>query len=491
MVRFSVYSADLENRRLYKHGIEVRLQEQPFRILASLLKKPGEIVTREQLHAELWPNDTFVAFDEGLNAAVNRLRRALGDSAENPRFIETVPKQGYRFIGTLIASAPPPSAGSEPPVNSSVQTTIADPPARNRWRWRVSLGVALVVLLLSGAVFGYRTLRRNAQLANQAAAANEYQQGRALWRHRNAESLVKAIEHYDRAISLDPSYARAYASLADAYVVLPMLSTMSSAEVYPKARAAAAKAVSLDPQLGEAHISAADVKLYVDWDFASAEREFRRALELDPGNATAHQWYAEYLSLVGRHDEAIREILRAQELDPLSAVMYHQAGQIYQNARRYEDAVTQYQKALELDPNFHPASARLGDALRHQGKYREAAQAESEFFQRHGVSFYSPATEGPDRPSNELRAYLTGGEKGYWRYRLDHHSKSTLGHPGSMYHLAIDYAQNGDLDHAIECLNRVYEAHANDILSIKVDVELDPLRSDPRFQELIRKVGLP
>lgn len=491
MIRFGVYSADLSSRRLYKHGLKVRLQEQPFRVLVMLLKNPGEVVTREELHAQLWPNDTFVAFDEGLNATVNRLRRALGDRADNPRFVETVPKQGYRFIGSVIL----PEAPDPLTHNAITENATLQPRAR---RTALLLGaygrpatIALLVLLSVGVALGYRFTRNKVQAEKRELASQECVKGRALWRNRNAESLVKAIDQYDKAVAIDASFAPAYSGLADAYIVLPMLSTVSQQDTYPKARAAAEKAIALAPTSAEAHTSAADVKLYVDWDFTGAEREFQSALQLDPMYATAHQWYAEYLSLEGRHDEAIKEILRAQQLQPLSAVMYHQSGQIYQNARQYDRAVSQYERALQLDPNFYPACSRLADALRHEGKYADAFETESEFFKRHATSFYSPGSEVASRPENELRAYKAGGEKSYWRQRLARHSQDVQDHPGSMYHLAIDYAQNGDSDNALLWLEKVYESHANDILSLKVDVELDPLRSDPRFQELVRKVGLP
>src|SRR5258708_33577743 len=169
-------------------------------------------------------------------------------------------------------------------------------------------------------------------------AYEEYLQGRHFWRERTAEALAKAVEHFDRAIDHDPNYAEAYAGLANLYVVSPMLSTVPRENAYLKARQAAAKAMQLDDSLAEAHLAAADVSLYSDWNFPIAARECKRTLDLDPDYAQAHQWYAEFLSLMGRHSEAIAEIQTAERLDPLSMIIYHQAGQVFQDARQYDRA---------------------------------------------------------------------------------------------------------------------------------------------------------
>jgi DNA-binding winged helix-turn-helix (wHTH) protein len=500
IVRFGVYTADLSARRLYKHGIKIRLQEQPFRVLALLLENAGEVVSREELHAQLWPNDTFVAFDEGLNAAVNRLRRALGDSADNPKFIETIPKQGYRFIGALIQANTAEEVADRGQLAESevAQDSLATPGLRRQWI-RLAAVAAVAMIVGGGTLFGYRALRRNAEQNNRAEAIRECQQGRDLWKKRNAESLTKAIEHYNKAVAIDPSYAPSYSGLADAYIVLPFLSTITPEEAYPKARAAAGKAVVAGPELAETHTSLADVKLYVDWDFAGAEREFRRALELNPNYPTAHQWYAEYLSLTARHEEAIQEILRAEQLEPLSVIMYHQAGQIYQNARQYDHAMHQYEKALEIDPTFFPACARLTDAFRHKGMYRESLETELEFYKRHAISFYSPGADQTSRIETLSRGFSTAGEKGYWRARLDMENAWIQGNGegwtdtngGAEYALAVAYGQNGDFDHALVWLNKLYERRGADLLGLKVDPDVDPLRSDPRFQELVKRIGLP
>jgi tetratricopeptide (TPR) repeat protein len=175
------------------------------------------------------------------------------------------------------------------------------------------------------------------------------------WHTRRPAELLQAVGDFERAVALDPDYALAYAGLADVHLVLPLLSLASQQEAYPRARVAAEKALALDPSLAEAHNSDAYVRMYLDWDFAGAERGFRKAIELNRNYATAHQWYAELLSYQRRHAEAIGEIRIALDLDPLSAVIRHQAGQTLQQARRYDEAIEEYETPSRwIQSSRHP-----------------------------------------------------------------------------------------------------------------------------------------
>jgi DNA-binding winged helix-turn-helix (wHTH) protein/Flp pilus assembly protein TadD len=497
--RFGAYEVDLRRGELRSYGTRVKIQGKPFQVLAFLLERPGEIVTREELRERLWPSDTYVEFDDGLNAAVKKLRAALNDSAARPHYIETIPRRGYRFVAPLTIVTGDEFATDVPaavPVAASAgapQETLLRPQSRRR-RLRLAAYAGIAAALAAGLLFG---LHRRTIETHRAEAVQEIRRGRELWRDRTAESLTQAIDHYNKAVELDPANAGAYSGLADAYIVLPLLSTIQQNVTYPKAKVAAEKAVALDPMLAEAHTSLADVKLYVDWDFAGTEREFQRALALDPNDATAHQWYAEFLSAMGRHDQAIQEVLRAEQLEPLSKVMYHQAGQVYQNARQYDNAIRQYDRALEIDPAFYPSCERLSDALLHKGMYREHLETQLEFYRRHSANFYAPGGTAITRTEAMERAFASGGKRGYWRARLELElAMNPANAPAevnetSMYQLAVGYAQNGDADNAMLWLNRLFAIHGNQILSIGVDPDLDPLRSDPRFQQLIRQIGLP
>jgi len=194
------------------------------------------------------------------------------------------------------------------------------------------------------------TLARNRTLNPEAF--QDYLQGRHYWALRTKDSLTKAVEYFNRAIQEDPNAARSYAGLAHCYIVLPMLTDMSEGEGFDKAQEAANRALALDDSLPEAHLAIAEALLYHDWNFAGAEKEFRKTLELNPNYSTGHQWYGEFLSFMGRHEEAIRELQMAIALDPLSAVIHHQAGQAFQEARQYEAALEQYREALKLSPGF-------------------------------------------------------------------------------------------------------------------------------------------
>jgi DNA-binding winged helix-turn-helix (wHTH) protein/Tfp pilus assembly protein PilF len=499
--RFGVYEVDLRRGELRKHATPVKVQGKPFQVLTVLLERPGEIVAREELRERLWPAGTYVEFDDGLNAAVKKLRTALNDSAGRPHYIETIPRHGYRFVAplTVVAVNEPaiviPAAGPSAPLAAASQEAFVRGLLRLRWL-RLTAYTLVSSALGVSLLFG---IHRRSVAAHRAEAVQEVSRGRELWRDRTPESLTQAIDHYNRALELDPANPAAYSGLADAYIVLPFLSTIQQNVTYPKAKAAAEKAVMLDPSLADAHTSLADVKLYVDWDFTGAEREFQSALALDPNDATAHQWYAEFLSAMGRHDQAIREVLNAEQLEPLSKIMYHQAGQVYQNARQYDNAIHQYNGALEIDPAFYPSCERLSDALRHEGMYREDIETQLEFHRRHAANFYTPGANAITLLEAMERGFASGGRRGYWRARLEMAVEMELAMTSSnvpadetaMYQLAVDYAQNGDTNNAMLWLNRLFAIHGNQILSIDVDPDLDPLRSDSRFQQLARRIGLP
>lgn len=498
LYRFGVYEVDLRRGELRKHGTRVKVQGKPFQVLTVLLERPGEVVAREELRERLWPADTYVEFDDGLNAAVKKLRAALNDSAGRPHYIETIPRRGYRFVAplTIVAAIGPatdmPAAVPTAPPAAVLQEVFTRPPSYRRWQ-RLAAYALPAAALAASLLFGahHRTVE-----THRAESVQEVRLGRELWRHRTAESLTQAIDHYNKALELDSTNAAAYSGLADAYIVLPFLSTIQQNATYPKAKAAAEKAVKLNPSLAEAHTSLADVKLYVDWDFDGTEREFQQALALDANYATAHQWYAEFLSLMGRHDQAIREVLRAEQLEPLSIMIYHQAGQIYQNARQYDNAIHQYERALEIDPTFYPSCSRLADALAHKGMYREYFETHLEFYRRHATSSYVPGANSITTMETMQRESASGGKKGYWRARLEMdravsaaNAQGEIGET-AMYAYVRDYAQNGEADNALLWLNKLLAARANEILGINVDPDFDPLRGDPRFQQLIHRIGL-
>jgi tetratricopeptide (TPR) repeat protein len=286
----------------------------------------------------------------------------------------------------------------------------------------------------------------------------------------------------NRAIQEDPSDARGYAGLAQCYIVLPMMAKTSQTEAYQKARDAAVKALALDDSLAEAHLAIAEVKLYGDWDFAGAENEFKKTLGLNPNYSTGHQWYGEFLSLMARHPEAIRELQIAVALDPLSPVVHLQFGNTLQQARQYDQALDQYREALKIDPKFSLPFHAMHWAYRRQGKFAESIEP-----LRAALQSWDAKNDWIALVDQLPAAYSKGGRTGYLRQcvKIDEHSERPW------FYLARDYADLGNREAALAALNKSYENRHLEVLWLLVDPELDPLRSDPRFQQLTREIGFP
>lgn len=505
IARFGLFEADLDQRLLTKGGLRVRLQDQPFQILVLLLERPGEIVTREELRQKLWPADTYVAFDDGLNTAIKKLRLALGDSADNPRFIETVPRRGYRFLTSPVFAETPVSApevrdAAKSPDGKGESGEPEPVPIGSRGRALRWAGVlsAAVLLVTGWLIWRKEHTTRAAESAAEASlkarqssrhagriidprAHEEFLQARGYWKLRTAEALTKAVDHFNQAIELDPGYAEAYAGLANCYVVLPMLTTVPNDDAYLKARQAAEKAMALDDSVAQAHLATAEMKFYLEWNFPAAEKEFRRAIELDSSDAQTHQWYAEFLSLMGRHSEAIAEIQNAQRLDPSSMIIHHQAGQIFQAARMYPEALVEYKRALMIEPGFGPTYSAVALAYRRQARYAECLEAD-----RQANLYWDPGGTAVKDLQRVADAYRSGGTRAFFRAILDFDKK----HPGHAYYFAHDYVLLGENDQALLWLQKALRAREPEILNLQNDPEFDRLRSDSRFQEIVKKVGL-
>jgi len=631
-LRFGVFELDLRAGELRKRDLRVRLQEQPFQLLAMLLEHPGEVVTREELQKKLWPADTFVDFDHGLNKAISKIREALSDSAESPRFVETVARRGYRFLAEV-------KVVDTVPVRSPEHVTQPHPTAEVRDRsdlagklamlkhllpspaWRISASVLLLLMVSLAAwklhswnrtspvirslavlpleslssdasqdyfadgmtdelisdlgqisalrvisrtsVMAYKhtrkplpqiarelnvdgvvegsvlrsgdqvritaqlieapmdkhvwsqsyqgELRDTLALQNQVAGAiadqirinlNPREQaalknvkvvnpqayesllkGRYFWNKRTADGLKVALAYFNQAIEEDPKYAQAYSGLADTYALLGdwQYAVMTPKEALPKAKAAAIKALELDSALGEAHNSLAFCLDGFDWDFDSAGKEFRRAIELNPGYATAHHWYAWHLSLLGRYDEAIAEMRKAESLDPLSLIINADLAELLVLAHSYDESIRQSRKTIEMDPNFALAHNQLAQAYLQKHMNDEAVAELQKAVQLSGGS--------PTVMANLARAYAASGKRsGAIKLLSDlkKRSNSIYSHGSE---IAVIYASLGDSDQAMSWLEKSYEERFNPGVLLRPG--FDPLRSDPRFQDLVRRIGLP
>jgi TolB-like protein/DNA-binding winged helix-turn-helix (wHTH) protein/Flp pilus assembly protein TadD len=623
-LRFGGFEADLCTGQLTSRGSRIRLQDQPFQVLAALLEKPGELVTREELRSRIWPK-TVVDFDHGLNKAISKIRDALGDSGDSPRFVETVARRGYRFLADV---APIERTGGPPEAAPAQVAPLAAAAARlSAWRPRslrvaalAGLGLVLVLAAALAWFFSVRTgssshirslavlplenlsgdagqeyfadgmtdelitrlgqistlrvisrtstmtykgtrkpmpqianelnvdavvegtilrsgkrvritaqliqlpadkhiwsesyegdvgdalalqnrvartiaeqvratLNRHEQVALQRSktvkpeAYDPYLRGRYFWNQRTGDGLRKAIEYFTLAIEKDPSFAAAYSGLADAYALSGdwEYGILSPQDAFARANAAAAKALALDDQLAEAHTSLAFALDLYAWDWEAAGSAYRRALALNPGYATAHQWYAWHLMVTGRTAEGIAELRTAENLDPLSPIVSADLADALCIAHLYEDSLQQSRKALELHPNFAVAHYELGQTFVQMLRYDESI---AEF--RTAIALAGGNTTFD---SNLAHAYAVSGraEKAT-KILNDLEGRQTRQSPTDAS-IALIYVGLGDNDQAMAWLEKAFQARFNP--SILLRPAFDPIRADPRFRDLKARIGLP
>jgi TolB-like protein/DNA-binding winged helix-turn-helix (wHTH) protein/Tfp pilus assembly protein PilF len=612
IVQFGIFQLDLKARELHKAGIKVKLQDQPFRVLALLIERAGQVVAREELRQKVWPTDVYVAFDQGLNNAIKKVRDALGDSADSPRYIETVARHGYRFVA-------PVSAGSGSPAESRTIFGFRTP--RNAalvgltgalllavlayWAWHgspmrdgPSSGMVILAVLpfdnlsrdpdqeffsdglteemitqlgklnpqrltvvarssvakykgssLAADLIGKElhvdylvqgSVRRASDrvrisvqlirvqdqtnlwaesydrelkdilvvqdsvartIANQIhitltpgqqsrpprrtdvdpEAYEAYLKGRYYWNKRTGEGLQKALTYFQQAINEDPAYGAAYSGLADCNSGLAWHGFMSPAEALPKAKAAALKAIEIDPQSAEAHASLGLV-LNHTWDWAESTIEFKRALQLDPRYANAHHWYGNNLSVLGRHDEALVEAKQALELDPLNLMIGTWVGLRYYLARKYELAIERGHSTAELDANFAPVQLLLGETHVQMGLNEEGL---AELQTAAGLSGNSPLYL-----AQVAVAHASAGRKAQTLQIVSQLQALSSERYVSPYGLAQIYAALNDKEQTFKWLQTAYDDRAVWMSYLAVDPVFDGVRSDQRFQEVLRRMHL-
>lgn len=433
--RFGSFEVDLQQRALYNRGIRVGLQHKPFRILELLLRKRGALVTREELAQYLWPN-LHVSFDRGLNTAVNVLRRALGDSPANCRFIETRSGLGYRFIAPVEEIGPFRETESGP----------APHPPR-------AIG----------------------------EAQHDYLKGRFFSGKMTGEDLRKSVAHFEAALKQDPAYALAYTGLARVHCLLAVLGMLSPAVARQRVIGFSTAALRIDPSLAEAQAAAATLKMLFDWDWAGAERACLAALDLNSGCAEGHQSYAALLCATGKTRQALSEIRLAQELDPLSTAISAEIAWTLYIARDYEAAVEQSWKTLVLDPRFAPAQHALGLACEQLGMYEEAITE----FQNAGTC----SSSHPSALAALAHAYAVCGDRGEALCRLRELEEMSRRRHVSPYWLAIAYSGLAEHERALDSIEKAVNDRDIWPVWIKVEPRFDPLRSHARFTRALRSVG--
>jgi serine/threonine-protein kinase len=324
-----------------------------------------------------------------------------------------------------------------------------------------------------------RRVTRN--YTNNAEAYQHYLRGRFYWNKRTGEALKKSVEYFEQAVEKDPSYALAYAGLADAFVLLPFYRASPPQEAFPKAKAAAKRAIELDDSLAEAHTSLANALFNYDWNLSEATREFQRAIELNPNYATAYQWYSDGpLLVMERFDEAIAQMRRAQELDPLSLIINAEIGVLHTFAGQYDKGIEQFRKTLEMDPGFYFAHRNLGIAYTMKGDFRAA------------LSAYEAARRASDDPSmlkDIGHVQAVSGNRDEALKTLDRMKEISKTQYISPYDFAIVNAGLGNRDQAFEWLEKSYREHSAVLCFLKVDPQMKNLREDPRFSELVGRIG--
>lgn len=574
---FGPFRLDVAERLLLRDGEPVLLPPKVFDTLLVLVANGGHIVRKDDLLKAVWP-ETIVE-ENNLSQYVSALRKALGDDPEGHRYIETVPKLGYRFVARVTGEL----AGKQIRAHESARgagasvRTIAVLPFKylggEGGDEYLGLGIAdaiitrlsnlrQIVVRPTSSVRKYASsaydpvvagrelrveavlegniqrvgnrIRATVQLVSvrdeaplwaekfdvefrdiftvEDAASEQvaralilkltreereiltkrytedieayqlYLKGRYYWNKRSSGGFKKATSYFQQAIDKDPGYALAYAGLADCYNLHSYYGELPPKESFPKAKAASTRALEIDDRLAEAHTSLAFVRAWHDWDWPAAESEFERALDLNPNYATARHWYALYLMAMGREVEALREIRRAHEIDPLSLPINRDVGLIYYRARQYDLAIEQYLKTIELDPSFWSAHQHLGWAYEQKEMYEEA------------IAELNQATAiAGDRTSIRAQlghVYAVSG----WRAEAEK-TLAELREPSkqpyvSPYEIALIYTGLGENYRAFEWLEQAYQDRSGWLIYLKVEPMLDGLRSDPRFTDLLRRVGL-
>src|SRR5581483_3972463 len=476
IVRFGVFEADVCADELRKNGIRVKIQDLPFRALKLLLSRPDEVITREEFRKGLWPQDVFVDFDRGISSAIKRLRDALDDSADNPIFIETVDRRGYRWIAPVSFLEPQSMTAGKPAEETGKSSSKTDlPPSAVPWR---TLIYTLPVLVLVFAVWIFRPAYRSAKAGNKSItqaqvstlhrAANReaedyYLKGRFYWNQRTPESLNQAVDSFTQAIVHDPGYSDAYVGLADCYNLLREYTMMPAGEAYPRALAAAKKAVELDDGSSAAHASLAFVSFFGMWDAGTADQEFRRAIDLDPNNANAHHWYATYLSAVRRFDESLNEIDRAQAIDPNSASILADKGRLLWVAGRTQEGLPLLRQLEQANPDAMSPHRYLRFAYIEMGEsagYLAEMKKEAALLHDGSLSAIAEAAE---------KGFVARGFEGMLQSQAEQQEKAYSQGKLSPFFLAETYARLKKEKDAMKYLSVCYDRHTDETLNIATD----------------------
>jgi DNA-binding winged helix-turn-helix (wHTH) protein/tetratricopeptide (TPR) repeat protein len=493
VVRFGIFELDVQARELYRNGVRIRLAPQPLDLLIALLQQPGAVLTREALQQRLWPPGTFVDYEHGLNKTVRKLREALGDSADEPRYIETVQRSGYRFIAPVMqADVPPPiaapssspaaAASSTPPPDTTATATEANRPTSHRFPRRYQRIAALSLLLVLAATITTILILRNTRSHSQTQsvrthdprAEEAYLHGRYLWFGGHP---FAASDYFKRAIEIEPDYGEAWAGMSMYYGA-----TLVSGRIDPTAalglqQDAAVKAVRFAPGLAEAHLAQCAALFLNTWHYEPADQECTRARRLDPTNAELLHFQGKMLAAVHHEQDAVEVQRAASRLDPLSKPWA--MSQALMQAHRYDEAFAEGRARLEAFPH----DPRLLNTLALISLYRGNPDQYADFLEQ------SYRSDGDEASAAQIRdAYRDKGASGIARWKLERLQKQGRTGYVSPFRLAAAYIAVGDREQALTQLSIALDHRASDMLWIRCYPEFDVLASDPRYQHLLQQL---
>ena len=613
VLRFESFELDASSNELRKAGSPVKLQAQPFQLLVLLAERRGEVITREEIRQALWDDQTFVDFDRSINFCINQIRTALDDDPQSPRYIETLPRKGYRFIAAPAQSEETPKPTPEPrrfqprwwllagvgsavaaivllgtnaggvrdrilrrpsfkPIQSVAVLPLAnlshDPEqeyfaegmtddlimalakisslrvlsrtsviryrgttkavgeiARElnvdavlegtvlREQGRVRITAQLIraspeahlwaekyegsleeVLKLQDSVAEAvahsiqvkltpqeRTLL-SAPRAVNAEAYESYLKGRYFMARQSEENLEKSKEYFQHAVEKDPGYALGWAGLAESYNQLGAYGVSPRAEAYPRAKAAAEKALELDPVLAEPMVTLARLRREYEWDWDGAERLYKRAIDLNPNYGAAHQSYAVHLATAGRPMDALAAAQRARALEPLNHVFNTNVAWFFYLTHQYDQAERTCNDSIEMDPNIPWSHICLGSVYLQTGRLQQA------------IAQLRQAVVLSKRSAQELmylgHALGVSGDRAEAQRVLDEMKDLSAGKYVPPEYIAVVYEGLGDRDRTFQWFEKAYRERTM-FSWVYPDLRLDPIRSDPRFKDLMRRMGLP
>ena len=484
---FGPFELRTRSHELFKYGVKLKLRPQPFQILDQLLGQPGELVTREELRDKLWSSETFVDFEQSLNTSVKELRAAIGDSATEPQYIETVPRLGYRFIAPVqvvqAATSNVDVAGSIPaadPVPAGVKT--------RETRTRPSLWVVALMAVALLTIVGYLKFATSAfghstkdHRPPNPAAVDHYLRGRVMLDAHNVSDIGHGLAEFQEATRQDPDFAPSYAALGRMYWLLTSYGTDLS-DLLPLMKSASDKALELDDHLADGHAVRGLVRLYLQNDWQGAEAEFRRALELNPGESAAHDYYATaFLLNSGRMEESIAESQRAVELNPLSVHFATDLGSVYYFARKYPESEAQLRRVLKMDPNLPSAKWMLMKLYEQEQRWPEAS-----------AQFHSVLAGVNNEPvlSGNADADVVLSPKEYWIVRIEM-QQAIVKDIADYCDLAVAYARAGESDKALDSLELAATKNNAALKELNIEPAYDSIRNETRFRQLVAKMNFP